>query len=124
MTRRYGRFGDLVYQALCASGYRETLPNGLVHEILGQPVMLPEDSGPVDNTQDYVVPAGHYFGMGDSRDNSEDSRFLAELGYIPAENLIGRADIRLVSFEAGARAWQVWKLPGALRVSRFFGVIR
>ncbi len=104
--------------------YRETLPNGLVHDILGQPVMLPEDSGPVDNTQDYVVPAGHYFGMGDSRDNSEDSRFLAELGYIPAENLIGRADIRLVSFAAGARAWQVWKLPGALRVSRFFGVIR
>jgi signal peptidase I len=103
--------------------YRETLPNGLVHEILGAPVDEPEDSGPVDNTGIYVVPPGHYFGMGDSRDNSADSRFLNELGYIPAENLIGRADIRLVSFDPGARAWQLWKYPGAVRFGRFFGVI-
>ncbi len=103
--------------------YRETLPGGLVREILGQEVSEPEDSGPVDNTVVYVVPPGHYFGMGDSRDNSADNRYLAQLGYIPAENLIGRADFRLASFEPGARAWQIWKWPGALRFERFFGVV-
>ncbi len=104
--------------------YRETLPGGLEHEILGQPVDLPEDSGPVDNTGIYVVPPGHYFGMGDSRDNSADSRYPEQLGYIPAENLIGRAEFRLASFDPGARIWQVWKMPAAIRSSRFFGVIR
>ena len=103
--------------------YRETMPGGLEHEILGQPVGLPEDSGPVDDTGIYVVPPGQYFGMGDSRDNSADSRYLAQLGYIPAENLIGRAEFRLASFEPGARIWQVWKLPGAIRLSRFFGAV-
>jgi len=104
--------------------YRETLPGGLVHDVLGQPVTQPEDSGWVDNTAEYVVPEGHYFGMGDSRDNSADSRYLDHLGYIPAENLIGRADIRLVSFDPGARAWQIWRWPTAVRFNRFFGVIR
>jgi signal peptidase I len=104
--------------------YRETLPGGLEHQILGVPVSEPEDSGPVDSTGEYMVPAGHYFGMGDSRDNSADSRFLDQLGYIPAENLIGRADLRLVSFDAGVRAWQFWKWPTAIRFNRFFGVIR
>ncbi len=104
--------------------YRETLPGGLVHDILGQPVDLPEDSGPVDDTGVYVVPPGHYFGMGDSRDNSADSRFQAQLGYIPAENLIGRAELRLASFEPGARAWQVWRWPTAIRFGRFLGRVR
>lgn len=104
--------------------YRETMPNGIVHDILGQKVSAPEDSGPADNTGVYVVPPGCFFGMGDSRDNSADSRYLDALGYIPAENLIGRADVRLVSFEPGARAWQVWTWPWSVRFSRFFGVIR
>ena len=104
--------------------YRETMPGGLEHEILGHPVGLPEDSGPVANTGVYVVQAGHYNGMGDNRDHSADSRYPALLGYIPAENLIGRADFRLASFEPGARIWQVWKMPSAIRVGRFFGMIR
>ena len=103
--------------------YRETLPGGLEHEILGQPAGLPEDSGPVDDTGIYVVPPGQYFGMGDSRDNSADSRILTQLGYIPAENLIGRVEFRLASFEPGARIWQIWKLPGAIRLGRFFGAV-
>jgi signal peptidase I len=78
----------------------------------------------VDDTEVYVVPPGHYFGMGDSRDNSEDSRFLDALGYIPAENLVGRAEIRLVSLEPGAHLWEAWKWPSTLRFSRFFGPVR
>ena len=103
--------------------YVETMPNGVRHDILGMPTDMPEDSGPADTTDEYVVPAGHYFGMGDSRDNSADSRFLQELGYIPAENLIGRAEIRLISLEPGVAFWQVWKWPFAMRFSRFFGPI-
>jgi signal peptidase I len=100
--------------------YTETLPNGLKHEILGMPVSMPEDSGPADDTQIYIVPPDHYFGMGDSRDNSADSRFLDELGYIPAENLIGRAELGLISLQPGAQFWQVWKWPTTMRISRFF----
>ena len=103
--------------------YRETLPNGVTHQVLGSPVGQPEDSGPVDTTPVYVVPAGHVFGMGDSRDNSEDSRFLDQLGYIPAENLIGRAEFRLISMEPGAHLWQFWRWPAAMRVGRFFGAV-
>ena len=101
--------------------YIETMPNGLRHAILGVPVSFPEDAFPADNTRIYVVPAGHYFGMGDSRDNSEDSRFLDQLGYIPAENLIGRVEYRLISVEPGAHLWEVWKWPSALRLQRFLG---
>ena len=101
--------------------YVETMPNGVKHAILGVPTSFAEDAFPVDSTGVYVVPAGHYFGMGDSRDNSEDSRFLDQLGYIPAENLIGRADFRLISLKPGAHLWEIWKWPSALRLQRFFG---
>ncbi len=100
------------------------MPGGVVHDILGMPADLPDDSGAADTTGVYVVPPGHYFGMGDSRDNSADSRFLDRLGFIPAENLIGRAEFRLISMEPGAHLWQVWRWPTAMRISRFFGLVR
>lgn len=103
--------------------YVETMPNGVRHAILGTPVWAPEDSGPVDTTGIYTVPAGQFFGMGDSRDNSADSRFVDELGFIPAENLIGRADFRVMSMQPGAHFWQVWTWPTAMRWERFFGRI-
>jgi signal peptidase I len=101
--------------------YVETLPNGVVHEIL--------DCGPTaaDNTPPYVVPADHYFMMGDNRDNSIDSRFAPEedgVGYVPAENLVGRADFRFFSVEESGSLLAPWRWPWEFRWSRFFNVIR
>jgi signal peptidase I len=94
--------------------YRETLPNGVSYDTLD---MRETDA---DNTGVYEVPPGHYFLMGDNRDNSEDSRFLDRaVGYVPAENLIGRAEIIFFSVE-DAPAWAFWRWPESVRLDRFF----
>lgn len=96
--------------------YLETLPNGTSHRILEE-----SDHGALDNTPPYRVPEGHYFMMGDNRDNSLDSR--ASVGFVPAENLIGRADILFFSTDGSARLWEVWKWPAATRFSRIFDTV-
>jgi signal peptidase I len=67
--------------------WRETLPNGASYVTLDL-----VDEGYYDNTPVYAVPPGHYFMMGDNRNNSLDSRALAQVGYVPLENLVGRAE--------------------------------
>ncbi len=99
--------------------YIETLPNGVKHDILGASTGIAQDSMPQDDTPEYVVPTGHYFGMGDNRDNSTDSRFLSQVGYIPAENLIGRAEFQTISTKDGAPLWQFWKWPRGPAVRPF-----
>jgi signal peptidase I len=74
----------------------------------------------MDNTQIYIVPPGKFFAMGDNRDNSQDSRYLDDVGYIPAENLIGRAEFIFFSHNENARWWEVWKWPSAIRFDRIF----
>jgi len=74
--------------------WRETLPNGVSHATLD---MI--DNSFYDNTKEYRVPAGHYFMMGDNRDNSSDSRVENAVGYVPAENLVGRAQIMFWSVD-------------------------
>jgi len=101
--------------------YIETLPDGVRHEILGDFTVQPEDSAPQDNTAIFEVPADSFFAMGDNRDNSNDSRL--DLGYVPIENLVGRADRRFISLEAGTHLWEIWKWPWSLRFSRFFGPV-
>jgi signal peptidase I len=74
--------------------WRETLPNGVSH-----PTLDMVDNGFYDNTKEYRVPAGHYFMMGDNRDNSSDSRVESAVGYVPAENLIGQVQIMFWSVD-------------------------
>ncbi len=117
------RLGDFVDYDRLGNGtrmtrYQETLPNGKSYIVVEM-----TDAGPLDNTSVYVVPPGHYFGMGDNRDNSLDSRVLTQVGYIPAENLVGRAEIIFFSSDGSAKLWEVWKWPSAIRFSRLFHVI-
>jgi signal peptidase I len=93
--------------------YLETLPNGRVHRIVEEH----GDTYGADDTREFFVPEGHYFAMGDNRDNSADSRVI---GPVPAENFIGRAEILFFSTDGTARWWEVWKWPFAIRYSRFF----
>jgi signal peptidase I len=100
--------------------YHETLPGGVRHEI----IELDGDNGTWDNTELYVVPAGHYFMMGDNRDNSTDSRALSDVGFVPFENFVGRAEIIFFSIAEDASFWQVWQWPWSVRWGRLFQPIR
>jgi signal peptidase I len=98
--------------------YRETLPNGVTY-----PVLDIVNEGIGDNTEVYKVPEGHFFMMGDNRDNSTDSRFLSEVGFVPFENLVGKAQILFFSIDEGASFWQIWKWPTDVRWSRILDVV-
>jgi len=114
------RIEDYLYQegngaVIPLAQYIETLPNGVQHRIIEM-----SDNGPLDNTQEYVVPPGDYFMMGDNRDNSQDSRVLSAVGYVPAENLIGKAQFIFFSTNGSARLWEIWRWPFAIRYGRLF----
>jgi signal peptidase I, bacterial type len=98
--------------------YLETLPNGVIYPVLD----LTQDSIG-DNTEVYKVPENHFFMMGDNRDNSTDSRFLSEVGFVPFENLVGRAEIIFFSIDNDASFLQVWKWPGSVRWLRIFHLV-
>ncbi len=93
--------------------YRETLPNGTSYLTLS-----PFDDGPEDNTDVYRVPPDHYFMMGDNRDNSQDSRVLSAVGYVPDENLVGKAKVIFLSANGEAHWWEIWKWPQGIRWER------
>lgn len=97
--------------------YQEQLPNGISYEILEQ-----EGMGMLDNTGVYTVPEGHYFFMGDNRDNSVDSRVQRAVGFVPFENIIGRAEI--IFFSSDSSLWAIWTWFTATHLDRFFTPIR
>jgi len=99
--------------------YRETLPNGMTYTTLDL-----TDNGFYDNTPVYTVPPGDYFMMDDNRDNSTDSRVLSQVGYVPYENIIGKAQIIFFSIGNGAHAWEVWRWPWTVRWDRLFKLVR
>jgi signal peptidase I len=103
--------------------FRETLPNGksyVTYDLY--------TNGPFDDTQVFVVPAGHYFMMGDNRDNSTDSRadpvLQGGVGFVPAENLVGRGRVVLLSFKEETRIYLPWTWFTGLRWDRLAVPIR
>ena len=99
--------------------YKETLPNGITY-----PVLDLVNEGVGDNTEVYKVPEGHFFMMGDNRDNSTDSRFLSEVGFVPFENLVGKAQVIFFSIDDDASFWEVWRWPSDVRWNRIFKVVQ
>ena len=120
------RLSDFAGDEPCGMGdsnptnrWRETLINGVSYETLDC-----VDNGFYDNTNAYTVPAGHFFMMGDNRDNSTDSRVLSAVGYVPFENIVGRAQMIFFSIAEGEHAWMFWRWPAAVRWNRLFTIVR
>ena len=99
--------------------YWETLPGGVRHCIFEL-----SDNAALDNTGVFVVPPDHYFMMGDNRDNSADSRDPSSgVGYVPAANLVGRAEFIFFSTNGYAHWWEPWNWPFTVRYNRLFKAI-
>lgn len=96
-----------------ATVYRETLPNGVSY------LTCEKGMTELDNTREYVVPPGHYFMMGDDRDNSADSRVASEVGFVPFDNLVGPAQFVVASFDSTTNLLQPWTLFSGFRSDRF-----
>lgn len=101
-----------------ARRYEEILPEGKKYYVLDTVI-----GGDSDNTIEYTVPKGKYFFMGDNRDNSSDSRLLGYVGYVPRENLIGRADIIFFSADDTWHFIRFLSWPSKIRWSRFFKIV-
>ncbi len=95
--------------------YQEDLPGGVRHHILKA-----TELGEANNTPVYTVPDGELFVMGDNRDNSADSRFW---GFVPMENLVGKAEVLFFSIDPRAPWWEVWMWPFEVRWGRIGHII-
>jgi signal peptidase I len=101
--------------------YVEVLPNGVNHEIFKL-----RNNGRLDNTPEVTVPPDRLFVMGDNRDNSADSRVSVRdggVGMLPMDDLVGRADTVVASWDLGIRHQPVWTWLSGLRFARFFSAV-
>lgn len=114
------QLSNMIFPA--AKVYRETLPNGvsyIIQECLGDN----NRNANTDNTRIYEVPEGHFFMMGDNRDNSADSR-TPVVQFVPADQFVGKATRVVFSVDgARARLWEPWKWPTAIRYGRMFEAV-
>jgi signal peptidase I len=131
--RATGSFVDIEEDGVArqVEKFEETLPNGVKYTVLDA-----DKNGPFDNVGPYKVPARHYFMMGDNRDNSTDSRATYQVGYVPFENFVGRAEVIFFSTDSSCAyapesAWLVQRVKGiacglttGVRFSRIFSLVR
>lgn len=101
--------------------YEEVMPSGKSYVILNR-----ENNSRGDNTQQFIIPEGHYFAMGDHRDNSQDSRWPSSTGagFVPYENIIGKAKWITLSFDNKSALWEFWDWFPEERRERFFSSIK
>lgn len=107
----YCKMAEGLCGAFDATEYTETLPNGVKHSIIEM-----VDNAPYDNTAEFTVPEGHYFFMGDNRDNSSDSR--AEIGFVPRDNMLGKVWFIWYSHNYYAPMPFVWTWGNKMRWDR------
>jgi len=97
----------------------ETLPNGKDY------IVVYNKLGTMQNTDEYKVPQNHFFFLGDNRDCSKDSRYLSSVGYVSAENLVGKASIIFFSNDTvSGSIFKFWNWGESLRVERFFNLLK
>ena len=107
-------------EALELKRYVETLPNGVEHFI----IEYSDGYDDMDNTAEYLVPPGKYFMMGDNRDFSQDSRVMEKVGFVDAQELMGRAVVIFYSHNNSVRFWEFWSWLGPVRFERLLRFVK